>query len=320
MSNTYLDWAKRNFELNGLRGKKHELVRDDVMKWLEKSRETYDLIFLDPPTHSRSKRMDEDFDIQRDHVKLLQLTAARLARDGTLLFSNNYRRFKLDEPALPRLLHRGHQRAHPAARLRSQPAHPPRLAHPTEELMEKPDYGLDAPGVIRNLGLGGLAFLAVALGLVLGNGQSWMSVLGFLVAATVLFGEVVAMIWSSRSGKFMARDRLLANLKLQGNERVLDVGCGHGLLLIGAAKLVPQGRAVGIDLWSQEDQGKNAQEHTLHNAKLEGVAERVEVQTGDMRKLPFGDGEFDAVVASLSIHNIPNPAGRAEAVARSRAC
>ncbi|MBS2026492.1 MAG: bifunctional 23S rRNA (guanine(2069)-N(7))-methyltransferase RlmK/23S rRNA (guanine(2445)-N(2))-methyltransferase RlmL [Deltaproteobacteria bacterium] len=102
MSNTYLDWAKRNFELNGL-SKKHELVRDDVMKWLEKSRDTYDLIFLDPPTHSRSKRMDEDFDIQRDHVKLLQLTAARLAPGGTLLFSNNYRRFKLDEAALPGL-------------------------------------------------------------------------------------------------------------------------------------------------------------------------------------------------------------------------
>ena len=180
--------------------------------------------------------------------------------------------------------------------------------------MEKPDYGLDAPGVIRNLGLGGLAFLAIALGLVFGNGQRWMSVLGFLIAAAVLFAEVVAMIWSSRSGKFIARDRLLAALKLQGNERVLDVGCGHGLLLIGAAKLVPQGRAVGIDLWSQEDQGKNAREHTLHNAKLEGVAERVEVQTGDMRKLPFGDGEFDAVVASLSIHNIPDAAGRAEAV------
>ena len=180
--------------------------------------------------------------------------------------------------------------------------------------MEKPDYGLDAPGVIRNLALVGAAFLASALGLVVFNHQTWTSVIGFLVAAAVMFAEAMAMVWSSRRGKFIARDRLLDDLRIQGNERVLDVGCGHGLLLIGAARRVPQGRAVGIDLWSQEDQGKNARELTLHNAQLEGVAERVEVQTGDMRKLPFGDGEFDAVVASLSIHNIPDVAGRNEAI------
>lgn len=102
MSNTYLDWAKRNFELNGL-GKQHALVRANAMEWLAQPGPKYELIFLDPPTHSRSKKMTEDFDIQRDHVKLLTLCAQRLAPGGTLLFSNNYRRFKLDEPALPNL-------------------------------------------------------------------------------------------------------------------------------------------------------------------------------------------------------------------------
>lgn len=102
MSNTYLDWARRNFELNGL-GKQHQVVRANAMEWLERQGPKFDLIFLDPPTHSRSKKMDEDFDIQRDHVKLLSMTARKLAPGGTLVFSNNYRRFKLDEAALPDL-------------------------------------------------------------------------------------------------------------------------------------------------------------------------------------------------------------------------
>ena len=99
MSNTYLDWAKRNFELNKL-GPLHELVRDDARKWLHKQGKRYDLIFLDPPTHSRSKKMGEDFNVQQDHVELLRAAAARLTPGGTLLFSNNFRRFKLDEAAL----------------------------------------------------------------------------------------------------------------------------------------------------------------------------------------------------------------------------
>jgi arsenite methyltransferase len=103
-------------------------------------------------------------------------------------------------------------------------------------------------------------------------------------------------------------------LNLRGDEAILDVGCGHGLLLIGAAKRLPRGRAVGIDLWSQVDQGNNSREATLRNAALEGVAERVEVRDGDMRKLPFADATFDAAVANFAIHNIPSHEGRREAI------
>ncbi|MDY7220376.1 bifunctional 23S rRNA (guanine(2069)-N(7))-methyltransferase RlmK/23S rRNA (guanine(2445)-N(2))-methyltransferase RlmL [Denitrificimonas sp. JX-1] len=96
LSKTYLDWAKRNLALNGF-SDKHNLVHADVMVWLENDRETYDLIFVDPPTFSNSKRMDDVFDVQRDHVVLLDRAMARLAPGGSLYFSNNFRRFVMDE-------------------------------------------------------------------------------------------------------------------------------------------------------------------------------------------------------------------------------
>lgn len=100
MSNTYLDWAARNFDLNDMRAPAHELVRADVREWLDASSGQFDLIFLDPPTFSTSKRMTGTLDIQRDHAALIRAAVARLARDGVLIFSTNARRFRLDVGAL----------------------------------------------------------------------------------------------------------------------------------------------------------------------------------------------------------------------------
>ncbi|MGP0174876.1 bifunctional 23S rRNA (guanine(2069)-N(7))-methyltransferase RlmK/23S rRNA (guanine(2445)-N(2))-methyltransferase RlmL [Pseudomonas sp. NCHU5208] len=96
LSKTYLDWARRNLALNGF-SDKHRLEQANVMQWLENDREEYDLIFIDPPTFSNSKRMEGVFDVQRDHVELLDQAMARLARGGVLYFSNNFRKFQLDE-------------------------------------------------------------------------------------------------------------------------------------------------------------------------------------------------------------------------------
>jgi 23S rRNA (guanine2445-N2)-methyltransferase / 23S rRNA (guanine2069-N7)-methyltransferase len=109
MSNTYLDWATRNMSVNNFTGPEHEYVREDVIKWLTEQAahianptpqvprpKLYDLIFVDPPTFSRSKRMEDNFEVQGDHVKLLQLVGKVLAPGGTIVFSNNYTRFKLD--------------------------------------------------------------------------------------------------------------------------------------------------------------------------------------------------------------------------------
>ena len=99
LSTTYLEWASQNLVLNAMVGSKHRLVQADAMTWLETDRGQYELIFCDPPTFSNSKRA-EDFDSQRDHVRLLRAAIARLTPDGLLLFSNNNRRFKLDESAV----------------------------------------------------------------------------------------------------------------------------------------------------------------------------------------------------------------------------
>lgn len=100
MSNTYLDWAKKNFTVNGLNGKQYQFEQADCLQWLSRCREQFDLIFVDPPTFSNSKRMHDSWDVQRDHVNLLNMLTARLTPGGKVIFSNNKRRFKIDTAAL----------------------------------------------------------------------------------------------------------------------------------------------------------------------------------------------------------------------------
>lgn len=181
------------------------------------------------------------------------------------------------------------------------------------------DYGLDAPKVVRNFLFGGAGgrvagLVIIFVGFALPSG--WMVALGVLVLLNglVFFSTSGLMLRSSHVGKLHMRDRLLDGLHLKGDETVLDVGCGHGLLLIGAAKRLPQGKAIGIDLWSQIDQASNSKSATLANAAAEGVTGRVEVLDGDMRALPLGDASIDAVVASMAIHNIREREGRRQAI------
>jgi len=101
MSKTYLQWAAKNFELNNV-GKHHQLVQADCLQWLQQCREGFDLIFLDPPSFSNSKRMEDVLDIQCDHVSLIQRCMDLLNPKGTLIFSTNLRKFKFDVDALRR--------------------------------------------------------------------------------------------------------------------------------------------------------------------------------------------------------------------------
>jgi 23S rRNA (guanine2445-N2)-methyltransferase / 23S rRNA (guanine2069-N7)-methyltransferase len=103
LSNTYLDWAHENLLLNGFNGENHELYRDDCLNWLEQQEPRgarFDLIFLDPPTFSNSKRMEGVLDVQRDHVGMIRRSLKLLRPAGRLIFSTNYTRFKLDTEAL----------------------------------------------------------------------------------------------------------------------------------------------------------------------------------------------------------------------------
>jgi len=100
MSRTYLNWSRDNFTLNGLEAAQHEFIQADCLQWLKQCTQQYDLIFMDPPTFSNSKRMEGVLDIQRDHVELIQDAIACLAPGGTLIFSTNLRKFAMDETAL----------------------------------------------------------------------------------------------------------------------------------------------------------------------------------------------------------------------------
>ncbi len=103
MSNTYLNWAEQNLILNDIEGKQHKLIQVDCLQWLEKCDRQFDLIFVDPPTFSNSKRMEESWDVQRDHVKLMSNLKRVLSNNGTIVFSNNKRGFKMNLVALEEL-------------------------------------------------------------------------------------------------------------------------------------------------------------------------------------------------------------------------
>jgi ubiquinone/menaquinone biosynthesis C-methylase UbiE len=122
------------------------------------------------------------------------------------------------------------------------------------------------------------------------------------------------MVWSSRVAKLQLRDRLLDSLALKGEEKVLDVGCGRGLLVIGAAKRLKSGKATGIDVWNPQDLSGNSPDSAKANAKLEGVADRVRIENCDARKLPYPDGNYEVVMSSLALHNIPEREEREQAL------
>ena len=153
---------------------------------------------------------------------------------------------------------------------------------------------------------------AVFAGKLLVSGRTLFG-LGVAVVAVLLVGVGVSVRRFSRRGKFEVWARLLTRMGLRGDERVLDLGCGRGAVLLTAAKLVPQGSAVGVDIW-RADQTGNSMQATLVNADAEGVADRIELHTQDMTGLKFRAASFDLVVSSLAIHNLPGNEARRSAI------
>lgn len=184
----------------------------------------------------------------------------------------------------------------------------------------KPRFGIDAPTLVLGFAVGGPVLLLAAMVLTHGfpttaSSGAARSVLGaMMLTGLMMCLEAIAMTLSSRVGKRLLLRRMVASLNLRGDEQTLEVGCGRGMLLLEVAQHLPQGRVTGIDLWSTRDQSGNAAAVTQRNAELAGVVERVHIDTGDMRQLPYADASFDAVVASLAIHNLPTQTDREQAV------
>jgi len=194
---------------------------------------------------------------------------------------------------------------------------PPRLP-PKMRGMKTSDaslsFGIDAPTLVRGFALGGPLLLMLGLAAAGRSGLAGVFAPSLQGTGFGMIGSAILMSLSSMYGKRIVARRLIASLALRGDERVLDVGCGRGLLLLEAARALPRGHASGIDLWSVRDQSGNASAATHANAVAAGVAERVGIDTGDMRALPYADASFDVVVSSLAIHNLPSAAERAKAI------
>jgi arsenite methyltransferase len=169
----------------------------------------------------------------------------------------------------------------------------------------KGSYGVDAPFLLPVLG--------VLLALNIGQGVISQSIWPFLGALILLACGAVGL-YASRRGKFKVWAELLDELKLRGDERILDLGCGRGAVLLLAAERLTTGMAVGVDLWRRKDQSGNSPEATRRNAIAEGVADRVELHTAGMTALPFAADSFDVVVSSIAIHNIKGQDGRRKAI------
>jgi arsenite methyltransferase len=174
---------------------------------------------------------------------------------------------------------------------------------------KKADYGQDMPGIIITALVLAIALFTLSFwqyhkySVYFNNSGFTASIFIALLAVFFLFIAVTG-IWSSRHGKLMLRDKVLRKLDFHGSESILDIGCGRGLLLIEAAKKVPNGKAVGADLWMGNIEYKNSPQMVIDNANIEGVSDRIEVITADAQVLPFNDNSFDIVMTSLMMHHI----------------
>jgi SAM-dependent methyltransferase len=185
-------------------------------------------------------------------------------------------------------------------------------------MQTRPDYGIDAPGVVRNLAIPGVVLLIVgvflpqvALGPVTFTGVRW-------IGASLLVPAVLMVLYS-KIGKFRHAARMVRLANLKGSEQVLDVGTGRGLLLIAAARKLTTGHAVGIDIWNAEDLSGNHRSNTERNIALESAAigssggngpvsnslqDRCELRNDPAQRMTFPDASFDVVLSNMCLHNI----------------
>lgn len=174
---------------------------------------------------------------------------------------------------------------------------------------QSPNYGIDGPIVLRNLALIGIGAFALGLGAYykfLPMPLNIVYIFVYACAGILIFNLscITLSIWSSKVGKIREAQKLLDSYDWKGDEKLLDIGCGRGLMMIAAAKRLSAGSVVGVDIWDSRDQTGNRSVSTLENARIEDVTDRVQITNGDARHLPFLDNIFDIIVSSKALHNI----------------
>ena len=181
--------------------------------------------------------------------------------------------------------------------------------------MAKVNYGYDAPGIMRNFLVSGLVTLITGTSMLALFSSFVIIIIGVLAlfAGTVLTALGTCMFAYSVKGKYRVRDFMLSQVVWKGDEKVLDIGTGQGLLMNGAAKHLSSGKSTGIDIWSSKDLSGNTMQRALENAKLEGVLSKVEVLNEDATSMHFEDNTFDVILSQFCLHNIEDKKDQEEA-------
>jgi len=185
---------------------------------------------------------------------------------------------------------------------------------------QRPDYGVDAPAVMRSIFLCGALSLLIAIFAppVIRLGHVTLAARSFYWTGGCLIGEGMLFLLYVKVGKFRHRDFMLDLHSWRGDEQVLDIGCGRGLLLAGAARRIAAvggtGHATGLDVWSNVDMGGNSAAATQHNLDIEGLSSRCTLVSKPAQEMPFDDETFDVIVSNLCIHNIYDAKSRTKAL------
>jgi arsenite methyltransferase len=179
----------------------------------------------------------------------------------------------------------------------------------------QPDYGLDAPLLVRRMFTRAAWTIAIGVAIFMINrsdnpGPARTLLVVFGLIGLGFLGAGGWMWWSSKKLKLELRDRLIESLDLKGEEKILDAGCGRGMMTIGAAKRLKAGKATGVDVWDPAVLSGNSADAAKVNAKLEGVADKARFETGDIRKLTYPEKSYDVAMAAMAIHNFRDRADR----------
>jgi SAM-dependent methyltransferase len=169
-------------------------------------------------------------------------------------------------------------------------------------------YGYHVPHLILSGLAGGVAVLLAGVALLVATSRSpWLMAMagGCVLTGLVLLAYTIALRWLVVRGRPLITERMVDTVPWTGTDRVLDVGCGPGLALVKVARRLTSGRVTGLDKWMViHGERYNSKDITLENARIEGVADRVDVQDGDAGQMPFADDSFDVVVSSFVFHHM----------------
>jgi len=189
---------------------------------------------------------------------------------------------------------------------------------PDSKIQDQPDYELHMPGFLTHpVQVGIISFIIGAfVYAILREKPIWgLTFWGICVVVGGLYASISSSVkkFTNLESRLKARDKFLSEIPFRGDETVLDVGCGNGILILSAAKHLTTGKGIGIDIWT-EGAGDSHPRAFHRNAEIEGVADRVSLQNEDVRKLPYEDESIDIIISGLTMHHILHGSGTDKAV------